>query len=142
MAQSRKQTKNKVIIIPCSGIGKSFGTIGREATYIVTDELQPGNSDTLCLSLLTMRDPESQILVQTNPTITIDGCPKMCAKVNVEKSGGNPIQSFKVFDIYREHKDLKSSSVSNIGENGFKLARIVAEKVSAKVNDILEVEEN
>ena len=108
MVQSKKQSKNKVLIIPCSGIGKSFGTIGREATYIVTDELLPGKADTLCLSLLTMKDSESQILVQTCPTITIDGCPKMCAKINVEKSGGNPIQSFKVFDVYREHKDLKT----------------------------------
>ena len=141
MESEEKQSINKVLIIPCSGIGKSLGSIGREATYIVTDELQPGKTDTLCLSLLTMRDPESQKLVQTHPTITIDGCPKFCAKINVEKSGGAPVQSFKVFDVYREHKELKSNSVSNIGENGFKLARILAEKVSESIDKILNSKE-
>ena len=141
MVNSISHNKDEVIIIPCSGIGKSFGTIGREATYIITDELQPKNTSTICLSLLTMRDPESITRVQNRTTITIDGCPKLCAKVNVEKSGGNPIKSFKVFDFYREHKDLKSKSVSNIGENGFKLARIVAEKVSESINDILQIKE-
>lgn len=31
----------KVVIIPCSGIGKSLGTVGRVATYKVTDRLRP-----------------------------------------------------------------------------------------------------
>ena len=135
------QAVKKVYIIPCSGIGKALGTIGREATYIVADELQPSKTDTLCLSLLTMKDPESQRIIQSHPTITIDGCPKFCAKINVEKCGGVPIESFKVFDIYREHKDLKSPSVSNIGENGFKLAKILAELVSEKINDIFHSKE-
>lgn len=141
MNSSNMYTNEKVIIIPCSGIGKSFGTIGREATYIVTDELQPGKARTLCLSLLTMQDPESQKLVQNHPTITIDGCPKLCAKINVEKSGGSPIQSFKVFDVYRDHKELKSKTISTIDPNGLQLAKILAEKVSSSVKDILTTKE-
>jgi len=30
-----------VLVIPCSGIGKVHGLIGREATYQVTEELAP-----------------------------------------------------------------------------------------------------
>jgi len=38
-----------VLVIPCSGIGKVHGLISREAAYLVTDELAPGQTDTLCL---------------------------------------------------------------------------------------------
>jgi hypothetical protein len=44
-----------VLIIPCSGIGKVHGLIGREATYLVIDEIAPGQTDTLCLGLLLLR---------------------------------------------------------------------------------------
>ena len=84
-----------------------------------------------------MKDPESLKLVQNLPTITIDGCPSLCAKINVEKSGGSPIQSYKVYDVYREHKELKSKKISTIDENGLQLAKILAKKVSEKVNDLL-----
>lgn len=141
MNKNTNQKINKIIIIPCSGIGKSFGTIGREATYIVTDELQPEHTRTLCLSLLTMKDSDSLNLIQHSPTITIDGCPKMCAKINVEKNGASPVKSYKVFDFYKEHRDLKTKSVSSLEENGFKLARIVAKDVSASVTEILKAKE-
>jgi hypothetical protein len=32
----------KVIIVPCSGIGKPYGTVSREAAYEVTEDLRPG----------------------------------------------------------------------------------------------------
>ena len=32
---------DKVLIIPCSGIGKVHGLMSREAAYLVTDELAP-----------------------------------------------------------------------------------------------------
>ncbi len=43
--------KCKVIIVPCSGIGKPFGTVSREAAYDLCEELRPGSIDenqTLC----------------------------------------------------------------------------------------------
>ena len=40
-----------VLVIPCSGIGKVHGLMSREATYLVTDELAPRHTDTLCLAL-------------------------------------------------------------------------------------------
>jgi len=47
-------------IIPCSGIGKSFGTISREATYCVVEDLKKGETDTLCLSLLVKGDEDAR----------------------------------------------------------------------------------
>jgi uncharacterized metal-binding protein len=124
----------QVVIVPCSGIGKAFGSVGREAAYIVTEDLRPGSSRTLCLSLLTMGDEDAQGLVRDHATITIDGCPKACARVNVEQSGGKPSAAFRVFDVFRAHKELRTDGVSDIGDNGRRMAQILAAEVAETVD--------
>jgi uncharacterized metal-binding protein len=131
----------KVLIIPCSGIGKAFGSIGREATYMVVDEMRPGETDTLCLSLLTLGDDEAKERVRRHPVITIDGCPKACAELNVKSVGGRSAANLKVVDTYREHPDLKVPSVLDLGEPGRKLASFVAERVVMTV-DALKAKED
>ena len=126
----------EVIIIPCSGIGKAFGSVGREAAYVVTEELRPGCTSTICLSLLTLGDEETRRRVREHPTITIDGCPTACARVNVEQAGANPAATFRVFDVFRRHKELKVRRVSEIGEAGEAMARILAEEIADKVDEL------
>ncbi len=126
----------RVIIIPCSGIGKAYGSVGREAMYTLLEDLRPETTETLCLSLLTLGDAEAQTQVREQPTITIDGCPKACAKVNVEAAGGTPAGIYRVFDVYRAHKELKVRSVSELGESGRAMARILAEEIAAKVDEL------
>lgn len=130
--------KPQAIIVPCSGIGKAFGSVGREAAYIVVDELRPGATDVVCLSLLTMGDEEARARVKCLPTITIDGCPKACARQNVEASGTVPAADFRVVDVYRANRTLKVDSVLQLGDNGRQLARILAEQVAAKVDVVME----
>ena len=129
--------QKKALIIPCSGIGKAFGSVGREAAYIVTDELRLDSTDTVCLSLLTMGDEEARAKVRDCPTLTIDGCPKACARRNVEASGGTPSAEFRVVDVYRANRELKVDSVLQLGDNGRRLARILADQVAAEVDRIL-----
>ncbi len=126
----------RVIVIPCSGIGKAYGSVGREAMYRVIEDLRPDKTNTVCLSLLTMGDADAQARVRENATITIDGCPTACAKVNVQAAGGNPAAEFRVFDVFRAHKELKVRSVSDSGENGREMARILAEELAAKVDEL------
>ncbi len=127
----------RVIVIPCSGIGKAYGSVGREAMYQVVEELRPDTTETICLSLLTLGDSEAQAQVRERPTITIDGCPKACAQINVQSAGAKPAEIFRVFDVFRAHKELKVRSVSKLGENGREMARILAEEIAAKVDEIL-----
>ena len=129
--------KKKVIIIPCSGIGKAIASVGREATYEVIENLRPGVSDTVCLSLLVMGDERAQNEVRENPVITIDGCPKDCARKNVELSRGKGTVHLRAIDALKDHKDLKPKSVIDIGEEGKKLARILGEQVAQKVDELL-----
>jgi uncharacterized metal-binding protein len=127
---------NKVLIIPCSGIGKAFGSVAREAMYMVVEELRPGETETVCLSLLTLGDEEAKDHVRRHPVITIDGCAQACAEENVKGVGGRSAANFKVIDTYREHRELKVKSVLHLGEAGRKLARILAGKVTLQVDTI------
>ncbi len=127
----------RVMVVPCSGIGKAYGSVGREAMYQVVEDLRPDSTDTVCLSLLTMGDADAQAQVRDHPTITIDGCPKACARVNVQAAGGQPAAEFRVFDVFRAHKELKVRSVSQLGESGREMARILAEEIAAKVDVLL-----
>ena len=126
--------EEKVLIISCSGVGKAFGMVGREAMYTVVEDLRPGVTGTLCLSLLTMGDESARAEATSRPTITIDGCPKMCARVNVEAVGGRPAASFKVVDTYRRFRELKPQAIAMPDEAGKQLARALADEVAAEVD--------
>ncbi len=54
----------KVLVIPCSGIGKVHGLLSRESAYLVTDELAPDATDVVCLALLVREDEETLAKVQ------------------------------------------------------------------------------
>jgi len=129
--------KKKVIIIPCSGIGKAFGSISRDATYEVTENLRKDNTQTLCLALLVSGDEKSLQLIRNNKCITVDGCPLQCAKKNVELAGGNLAANLRVVDAYKENRNLKPRNVTFLDPDGQQMALKLAEKIAEKVDDLL-----
>jgi len=130
-----EKKKNKCIIIPCSGIGKALGTITRRATYIVTDELLPNKTDSICLPLLTIKDKDTVRKIKKNPCITVDGCVAQCAKKNVEHHHGKLKGEIRILDVMKENRKLKPGTVLDIGPDGEKLARKAAEKIFKIVGD-------
>ncbi len=130
--------KKPILILPCSGIGKSFGSIARDATFRVCDELRPGKADTLCLSLLVMGDEEARNRVASSRCIVVDGCPMACSRNNVERSEGNVVAEFKVMDLLRENRGLKPRAVTFLDEDGEKLSKALADKMAAKVDELME----
>jgi uncharacterized metal-binding protein len=131
-----EKDKDKILIIPCSGIGKPGGTIARLAMYYIVEDLCPEETDTLCLPLLVIGDEETKKRVQRSPTIAIDGCPSRCASKNIQLSGGILSASLNVLRIYRDHLDLEVKSVANPGPGGEKFARIVAGKILKEIEKI------
>lgn len=129
-----------ILIIPCSGIGKSFGTISRDSTYCVVEDLKKGETDTLCLSLLVMGDEDARRSAKSHLCIAVDGCPNECAKKNLELSGAKLAANFRVVDILRDHRDLKPNGVTFLDEDGRKLAKILAEKIALKVDELNDME--
>ena len=130
-------TQNKVVVIPCSGIGKALGTVGREATYEVVENMRKDVTETICLALLVSGDEESVQLVQRNKCITVDGCPLQCAEKNVRIAGGDLAANLRVVDALRENRGLKPKSVAFLDSDGQQLTRAVAKKIASKVDAIL-----
>jgi len=127
----------KVVVVPCSGIGKSLGTVGRVATYKVIERMKPEKTRTVCLALLTMGDDDALRLVRKNPCIAVDGCPAQCSKKNIEASKGNLAHNIIVTDVLRKNRSLKPEGVIELNDQGDKLAEIIAGMVSEKVDEIL-----
>jgi uncharacterized metal-binding protein len=112
----------KKVVIPCSGIGKAFGSVAREATYLLTDAEHPDTFMTICLPLLMTDDEESKRIVMETDVYTIDGCPKKCASLLVKHSGGNPIMEIMTPKVLAENKGHKPETVLDIGKGGKLLA--------------------
>jgi uncharacterized metal-binding protein len=128
---------HKVVIVPCSGIGKSLGTVGRVATYKVIEQMKPEETRTVCLALLTMGDDDALKLVRENPCIAVDGCPAQCSKKNIEASMGKLAHNIVVTDVLRKNRSLKPDGVIELNDQGDKLAEIIARTLSEKVDEIL-----
>lgn len=131
-----KQDK-KVVIVPCSGIGKTYGTVSREAAYEVIEDLRPEQAQLVALSLLVLGDDDACTAVSQNPAITIDGCKLACASKMVEESGGYVAQEYAVLDVYRRYRQFKPQGIAELNEGGLQLAHALAEEVSASVDVIL-----
>ena len=127
---------HKVVVVPCSGIGKSLGTVGRVATYKVVERMRPEKTRTVCLALLTMGDNDALKLVRENPCIAVDGCPAQCSKKNIEASKGKLAHNIVVTDVLRKNRALKPDGVIKLNDQGDKLAEIIARALSEKVDEI------
>lgn len=126
----------KVIIVPCSGIGKSYGTVTREAAYVVAEELRPDDTRIVPLSLLVLGDEEARAAVREAAVVTIDGCKLACATVNVSQAGGQAAEEFTVLDCYRRHKEMKPQGIAELNAGGLALAQALAEEVAQVVDEI------
>jgi uncharacterized metal-binding protein len=129
--------KTKVVIIPCSGIGKPLGTVARQATYDLVEKVFPERAATTCLALLVSGDADAVRLVKESPCIALDGCAKECARRNIEIAGGKVESELRMMDVFRENKDFKPETVLDIGEGGEKLAGETVRRVAAEVERIL-----
>lgn len=125
-----------VIIVPCSGIGKSYGTVTREAAYLVVDELRPDDTQIVPLSLLVLGDKNAQAAVRDAQVITIDGCKLACATVNVGQAGGQAAREFTVLDCYRRNKQFKPQGIADLNEGGMALAHALAEEVAQAAQEL------
>jgi uncharacterized metal-binding protein len=123
-----------VVIVPCSGIGKTYGTVGREAAYTLVEDLRPGCTQVVALSLLVLGDADSRARVQAAPAITIDGCKLACARKMVTESGGQVAYEANVLDTFRRHRQLKPKGIAELNPEGQALAYKMAEEL-AEVTD-------
>lgn len=126
----------KVAIVPCSGIGKTYGTVSREAAYEVIEELRPETTQLVALSMLVLGDEAAREAVSGCPAVTIDGCKLACASKMVQESGGTIAQGFEVLDVYRRNRKLRPRGISELNEGGQLLALALAQEVASVVDEL------
>ena len=129
---ANEQIGNPVLVIPCSGIGKVHGLMSREAAYLVTDELAPGQTDTLCLALLVKGDSEAVAAVRSHACITIDGCAKACAEKNVAMAGGRVSKAVQVAETFKNHRGAKPGNATALTDDGWIITREIADSVACE----------
>lgn len=128
--------QHKVVIVPCSGIGKTYGTVSREAAYEVTEVVCPADTQLVALSLLVLGDEASRTIVAESQAITIDGCKLACATKMVKQSGGKVAQDFAVLDVYRRYRQFKPQGIRELNEGGQQLAHALAEEIAGVVQNL------
>lgn len=130
------QPNHFVIIVPCSGIGKTYGSVSREAAYDVTEDLRPEKTRLVALSKLVLGDEEAREKVAGQPAITIDGCKLACATKMVQESGGKVARDYAVLEVYRQYKQFKPQGIAELNEGGIQLAHALAEEIARKVDEL------
>ncbi len=127
----------RVIIVPCSGIGKTYGTVGREAAYELVEDLRPETTRLVALSKLVLGEDEARSAVSDTPAISIDGCKLACASKMVRECGGHVSAEIAVLEVYRRHKEHKPAGIAELNAGGLRLARILAEEAAKMVDDLV-----
>ena len=131
---TNKKNSSKIVIVPCSGIGKTYGAVSREAAYIITEDLRPKSAQLVALSMLVLGDELTCAEVAANAAITIDGCKLACASKVVKESGGRVAQEIDVLEVYRRYKQFKPQGVGELNEGGLLLAKALADEVAATID--------
>jgi len=129
-------TRQTIVVVPCSGIGKSLGTVSRETAYELCENLRPQTTELIALSKLVLGDPQARERVSHNLAVTIDGCKQMCASKLVKLSGGTVVREVAVFEEFRHHRDLKPEGIAELNPQGTQLARVLAEEIAAQIDGI------
>jgi uncharacterized metal-binding protein len=129
----KEKSGKTTLVIPCSGIGKVHGLIGREAAYEIIDRIAPDTTETLCLALLVTGDEDAVAKVGSHPCVTIDGCPKMCAQKNVEMAGGQITKAVRVVDAFKNHRGAQPGTATKLSEEGWTIAHEIAEETARAV---------
>ena len=126
---------NKILVIPCSGIGKVHGLLGREATYQALEK-QSSRAETMCLAKLVTGDAAAVTAVKDAACVTIDGCAKMCACKNVEMAGGKVARQLRVADAFRNHRGARPGRAGGLTEEGWTIAAELADEIIDAIKSI------
>ncbi|MBI4858191.1 MAG: putative zinc-binding protein [Acetobacterium woodii] len=129
---------SKIKVIPCSGIGKVLGLLARESVLMVTQEKCPNESETLCLAHVVTGDDEVVAKIKGQPCITMDGCPKYCAKKSVEAAGGEVDHSYKVPDFMKPHRGEEHGTGTYLTADGWKFAEELSDILAKTVIEMQE----
>jgi uncharacterized metal-binding protein len=129
---------SKIGIISCSGEEIPEGTIARQAVRRVLEGLRPQQTVTLCLPLFLAGEVGERRFASEHPTITVDGCDKLCAKRGTEKYSGKVSTSLVVTDILGGPAKGCHRSTRNADKADEQAVWVVAERIAAEVDALVD----
>jgi len=125
---------SKVGVISCSGEEIPEGTVARQAVRRVLEALRPQQTVTLCLPLFLAGEEGERRFAREHPTITVDGCSKLCAKRGTEKHSGPVSASLVVAEILGDRAKGCHRSTRDAGKADEEAVWLVAERIAAEVD--------
>lgn len=128
--------KKKIGLVSCSGEGCVEGTISRVATRLVLEKLRPHETVTICLPLFLAGGVEERVFAGEHPTITIDGCDKLCAKIGTERYSGKIASSIVITDLTKSWNCASPRSRRKLDNEALAVAERVAERIAEEVDKI------
>ncbi len=127
--------KPKIGVVSCSGECCSLGTVSRITTRMVLEDLAFGETVTLCLPLFLAGDSGERMFVEKFPTVSVDGCHKLCAKKAIEKHSGETSASVDVealLDSWGEKPPASRRELSiNDQAQSYRVAQEIARVIEA-----------
>jgi uncharacterized metal-binding protein len=127
----------KVGIIACSGEEIPAGTLSRVAARRVLELVRPQSTVTLCLPLFLAGEEQERRFARHHPTITVDGCDKLCAKRGTQQHSGQVAASLVVTDILGDRIGRCHRSARDFDKSDEEAVWILAEKIAAQVDALL-----
>ena len=129
--------EKKIGIISCSGEECVEGTISRVATRMVLEQLRPDQTVTICLPLFLAGGEGERAFAREYPTITVDGCEKLCAKVGTERYSGKVASSIAVTSLTGNPGCSKLPSRRQLDRESLVMAEKVAQRIAQEVDQVL-----
>ena len=130
--------KPKVGVISCSGECCSLGTVSRIATRMVLENLALGETVTLCLPLFLAGDSGERMFAERFPTISVDGCNKLCAKKAIEKHSGETAASMDVEKLLKSWGEKPPTSRRELNVKDQAQALRVAQAITREIEAVQE----
>lgn len=131
-------SNRKAGIVSCSGEGIPEGTVCRLACRKVLGELKADETVTICLPLFIAGGEEERTFAKTFPTVTVDGCEKLCAAKATEMLSGKPSKSLVVSEILKERGIAVPDKLRDFGDAEDAAVNAVAEEIAKAVDEVLE----
>jgi hypothetical protein len=127
----------KVGLISCSGEEMPGGTVCRLSCRKVLDELKPHETVTICLPLFIAGGEEERTFATNYPTITVDGCEKLCAAKGTETLSGKTSRSLLIPEIIKRRGLNPPAKQRNFGPEEDAVVEAVAEEIAKAVDEVL-----
>ena len=131
--------REKVAILPCTGVGQVVGTITRQAAYRVCEDECPDDTVLLCLPALVKGVQEDIDMVLQCPVVVIEGCKERCATHALSTQKGSPSATVFVPEVMKgKGLKIRREARRHLTESELAVVELVTEAVVAKVDQLCE----